>query len=123
MSTQWHFHCSFLVSSSPLFLPYSLQKLTVFLTDIFLQGARYIAIIAGTIACVGTWIKLFAVGPDRFMLLMIGQVLESISYAICYGMLALIPAYWFGTKEISFAGNLPVMGIQVSVEFPPCNHF
>lgn len=74
------------------------------------------AILAGVIACAGAWIKLLSVAPDRFFLLMIGQVLESISFAMCYGMISLIPAMWFGSKEISFVGTLPIISTQVCID-------
>ena len=63
---------------------------------------------------IGALIKAFSVSPDRFYVLMIGQVVIAISAAFTFGLVGYFTARWFGSKEISRAGAMTLLGDQVS---------
>lgn len=61
----------------------------------------------------GAIIKLFSVSPDRFHILMIGQILVAISSVFSSSFVGHFMATWFGNEEISRTGALILFGDQV----------
>lgn len=72
-------------------------------------------IIGATGVTIGTWIKVFSVAPDRFILVLIGQAFPAIFLILTFGLAARFTAVWFGAKEISIAGALALLGDQVNI--------
>lgn len=69
--------------------------------------------IAGGGICVGAWIKLFSVAPDRFYLVLVGQTFEAVFTIFTFSLAARFTAVWFGAHEISRAGAFALVGDQV----------
>jgi len=45
-------------------------------------GLRWIAIVGSGMTCLGAWIKIFSVQPDRFYVILIGQSIVAITQVI-----------------------------------------
>jgi len=45
-------------------------------------GLRWVAIIGSGMTCLGAWIKIFSVQPDRFYVILIGQSIVAITQVI-----------------------------------------
>ena len=71
-------------------------------------------ILAAAGTAVGAVIKCFSVSPDRFYLVMIGQVFEGVFTTFTIGLIGRFTALWFGSQEISLAGALSLLGDQVN---------
>ncbi|KAK4879370.1 hypothetical protein RN001_007516 [Aquatica leii] len=65
--------------------------------------------------CLGAWIKVFSVEPDKFWVLMLGQSIVAASQVFFLGTSAHVAAEWFGCNEVSFACSVGAAGIQVGV--------
>lgn len=70
-------------------------------------------IFVNILTCLGSWLKLFSVVPDRFYVAFIAQTMEAIPAVFTYGLAARFTADWFGIHEISRAGALAIFGDQV----------
>lgn len=68
---------------------------------------------AGAGICLGAWIKLFAVKPDSFSLVLIGQTIEAAAQVLTFGLAGSVTASWFGPNEIAIGGSLALFGDQV----------
>lgn len=72
------------------------------------------AILLGAIGtCIGAWIKVFSIAPDRFMITFIGQTIVAASQAFVLSLPARVAAVWFGQNEVSSACSIGVFGNQV----------
>jgi hypothetical protein len=77
------------------------------------QGLKKSLIVVTLGESIGAIIKIFSVSRDRFYILMIGQGLMSICYSFTFALVGRFTACWFGSKEISRAGALTLLGDQV----------
>ena len=67
-----------------------------------------------TLCMIGSSIKAFSVSPDRFYVLMIGQMFSALSLVFTYSLVGRFSASWFSSEEISTAGALGCVGDQVN---------
>lgn len=77
------------------------------------KGLRVIALLAASINCVGTWIKVASVQPSRFWVTMLGQFTCSFAQVFILGMPSQVASVWFGSDEVSTACAIGVFGNQV----------
>ncbi|ROL47983.1 Feline leukemia virus subgroup C receptor-related protein 2 [Anabarilius grahami] len=76
------------------------------------KGLRVIALLAASINCVGTWIKVASVQPSRFWVTMLGQFTCSFAQVFILGMPSQVASVWFGSDEVSTACAIGVFGNQ-----------
>lgn len=77
------------------------------------KGLRVIALIATTLNCAGTWIKVTSAKPNLFAVTFLGQFCCSLAQVFILGMPAKIASMWFGSNEVSTACSIGVFGNQV----------
>lgn len=77
------------------------------------KGLRVIGLLAASINCVGTWIKVASVQPSRFWVTMLGQFTCSFAQVFILGMPSQVASVWFGSDEVSTACAIGVFGNQV----------
>ncbi|XP_058806733.1 heme transporter FLVCR2-like isoform X2 [Phymastichus coffea] len=82
------------------------------------RGLRFVCVIASASVCLGTWIKYFAIAPDQFSLILIGQCFVGAWQVVCSSLPATLAAVWFGPNEVAtamaLAGSGTVIGVAVS---------
>lgn len=78
------------------------------------KGLRVVALVASSINCLGTWIKVASVKPHLFWVTMLGQFACSFAQVFILGMPSRIASVWFGSGEVSTACSIGVFGNQVS---------
>ncbi|OAF70996.1 Calcium-chelate transporter [Intoshia linei] len=76
-------------------------------------GMRTTAIIATVLNCAGAWLKCLAISPDRYYMLLIGQIVAAIAQAFILGLPARLAAVWFGQNELALATSIGVFGNQI----------
>ncbi|XP_051502207.1 feline leukemia virus subgroup C receptor-related protein 2-like isoform X2 [Myxocyprinus asiaticus] len=79
------------------------------------KGLRVIALVATSINCVGTWIKVASVQPSLFWVTMLGQFVCSFAQVFILGMPSQIASVWFGSDEVSTACAIGVFGNQLGI--------
>jgi len=77
------------------------------------KGLRIVAICGSFLNCLGAWLKVACVSPDRFAVLMFAQTICAIAQIFILGLPAKIAAVWFGPNEVSTATSIGVFGNQV----------
>lgn len=77
------------------------------------KGLRVVALVAASINCAGTWIKVASVQPSLFWVTMLGQFACSFAQVFILGMPSHIASVWFGSDEVSTACAIGVFGNQV----------
>ncbi|KAB0798372.1 hypothetical protein PPYR_09365 [Photinus pyralis] len=78
-------------------------------------GLRVTTLMGMGFTTLGTWIKVGAVSPDRYWVLMLGQVIISISKVVVMPVPPKLAAVWFPAKEVSSACSISVIGIQMGL--------
>ncbi|KAJ8981716.1 hypothetical protein NQ317_003781 [Molorchus minor] len=78
-------------------------------------GLRKSVIIGMVGTCVGSWIKVGAVHPDRFWLAFIGQTVIAFSQVFILSVPAKLAAVWFGPSQVSSACSIGVFGNQLGI--------
>lgn len=81
---------------------------------IFLQGIRVSVIIGVIGTCVGAWMKVVAVHPTRFWLILLSQGVIATFQVLVLPIPPKLAAVWFGTNEIAFACAMAAVAVQVS---------
>ncbi|XP_051579188.1 feline leukemia virus subgroup C receptor-related protein 2-like [Myxocyprinus asiaticus] len=79
------------------------------------KGLRVIALVATSINCVGTWIKVVSVQPSLFWVTMLGQFVCSFAQVFILGMPSQVASVWFGSDEVSTACAIGVFGNQLGI--------
>ncbi|XP_008311129.1 choline/ethanolamine transporter flvcr2b isoform X2 [Cynoglossus semilaevis] len=79
------------------------------------KGLRVIALIATTLNCAGTWIKVTSAKPNLFAVTFLGQFCCSLAQVFILGMPAKIASMWFGSNEVSTACSIGVFGNQLGI--------
>lgn len=77
------------------------------------QGLRVSVIIGMVGTCLGAWIKVASVSPDRFWVTFLGQAIVGFSQIFILSIPARLAAVWFGPQQVSSACSIGVFGNQV----------
>lgn len=86
---------------------------TMFLVDKW--GLRWSALFGSGLTCLGTWVKVFSVQPDRFYVTFIGHSLVAIAQVFVLILPGRLAAQWFDSRQISTATSLGIFGSQLGV--------
>lgn len=78
-------------------------------------GLRWGNIVGCSVACIGSWIKVLSVSPDRFYVTFIGQSLVASIQTLVLMMPGRLAAQWFDSNQVSTATSLSVFGNQMGV--------
>uniref|UniRef100_A0A8C4WWX7 Feline leukemia virus subgroup C cellular receptor family, member 2a n=1 Tax=Eptatretus burgeri TaxID=7764 RepID=A0A8C4WWX7_EPTBU len=99
----------YMVAYLPLILP------VTWLLDT--RGLRVIAVLGSLFNCLGAWIKLGNVRPDRtgFAVTLVGQSVCAVAQVFILGMPCRLASLWFGAREVSTACSIGVFGNQLGV--------
>ncbi|KAK0098548.1 hypothetical protein PV326_007008 [Microctonus aethiopoides] len=71
---------------------------------------RRTAILGSFLICLGSWIKIFSVNPNGFVVTFIGQSLLASSQAIILTVPGRLAAQWFPARQVSLATSFAVFG-------------
>ncbi|KAJ8682012.1 hypothetical protein QAD02_017804, partial [Eretmocerus hayati] len=80
-----------------------------------LVGIRWTLIFGGFLSCLGAWIKSYAVSPDSFWLVLVGQSVVACTQVLMLPIPGRVAAKWFGSNELSTATSIGVFGTQLGV--------
>ncbi|KAL1449231.1 hypothetical protein WDU94_000447 [Cyamophila willieti] len=78
-------------------------------------GIRKSVLIGATFTCLGAWIKLLSLSPDRFWVTFLGQTIVAGSQIFILNIPAQLAATWFGRSEVSTACSVGVFGNQLGI--------
>ncbi|KZC13800.1 Feline leukemia virus subgroup C receptor-related protein 2 [Dufourea novaeangliae] len=78
-------------------------------------GLRWSNIIGCGVSCLGSWIKVLSVSPDRFYVTFIGHSLVAISQITVQTLPGRLAAQWFGPNQVSTATSLSIFGNQMGI--------
>ncbi|XP_046411147.1 uncharacterized MFS-type transporter C09D4.1-like isoform X2 [Neodiprion fabricii] len=84
-----------------------------------LIGLRWSILTGATVTCLGAWIKVFSVSPDRFAVTLIGQTIIFVSKPFIRPLPGLLAAHWFGPKQTAFASTMATCVIKDKPRVPP----
>ncbi|CAG9771186.1 unnamed protein product [Ceutorhynchus assimilis] len=65
--------------------------------------------------CLGAWVKVASVDPDRFLVGFAGQCLVALSQVFVLSVPARLSAVWFGPDQVSSACSIGVFGNQIGI--------
>ncbi|XP_046466707.1 uncharacterized MFS-type transporter C09D4.1-like [Neodiprion pinetum] len=80
-----------------------------------LIGLRWSILAGATVTCLGAWIKVFSVSPDRFVVTLIGQAIIAVSQPFIQPLPGLLTARWFGPEQTALATTIACCGITVGL--------
>ncbi|KYM78165.1 Feline leukemia virus subgroup C receptor-related protein 2 [Atta colombica] len=78
-------------------------------------GLRWTIIIGAGINCLGTWIKMFSIQPDRIYVVFIGQSIVALAQTMILPLPGRLAAQWFPPTQLSTATSLSIFGNQLGV--------
>ncbi|KAK7576443.1 hypothetical protein V9T40_012729 [Parthenolecanium corni] len=78
-------------------------------------GIRISVLLGAVGTCIGAWVKVFSVAPDKFYVTFIGQTIVAISQTFVLSLPARVAAVWFGQNEVSSACSIGVFGNQFGI--------
>ncbi|XP_076632513.1 choline/ethanolamine transporter flvcr2a [Colletes latitarsis] len=78
-------------------------------------GFRWSNIFGCGLSCLGSWIKVFSVNPDRFYVTFIGQSCVAAMQTIVLTLPGRLAAQWFDASEVSTATSLSIFGNQLGI--------
>ncbi|XP_076222861.1 choline/ethanolamine transporter FLVCR2 isoform X3 [Nomia melanderi] len=78
-------------------------------------GLRWTNILGSGICCLGSWIKVLSVSPDRFYVTFIGHSLVATTQTVVQVLPGRIAAQWFDANEVSTATSLIIFGNQMGI--------
>uniref|UniRef100_A0A8D9A8M8 Choline/ethanolamine transporter FLVCR1 n=1 Tax=Cacopsylla melanoneura TaxID=428564 RepID=A0A8D9A8M8_9HEMI len=78
-------------------------------------GIRKSVLIGATFTCLGAWIKILSLSPDRFWVTFLGQTIVACSQIFILNIPAQLAATWFGRSEVSTACSVGVFGNQLGI--------
>ncbi|XP_043524473.1 feline leukemia virus subgroup C receptor-related protein 2-like [Frieseomelitta varia] len=78
-------------------------------------GFRWTNIICCGVTCLGSWVKVLSVSPDRFYVTFIGQSLVATTQTIILTLPGRLAAQWFAGNELSTATSLSIFGTQIGI--------
>lgn len=79
------------------------------------RGLRLTALLGSGLNCAGAWLKCASVGPERFAVTVVAQVICSVAQVFILGLPSRLASVWFGPREVSTACATAVLGNQVSL--------
>lgn len=79
----------------------------------FLQGLRISVLIGAIGTCVGAWMKVVAVHPNRFWLVLLSQCTVAMFQVLVLPVPPKLAAVWFGPNEIALACTIAAVALQV----------
>ncbi|XP_059476348.1 heme transporter FLVCR1 isoform X2 [Neocloeon triangulifer] len=79
------------------------------------KGLRFTTLVGSLGTCVGAWIKVLSVAPDRFWVSFVGQTIVAVSQVFILSVPSRLAAVWFGPKQVSSACAIGVFGNQLGV--------
>ncbi|XP_058808500.1 heme transporter FLVCR2 [Phymastichus coffea] len=86
-------------------------------------GLRYAALLGALGTCVGSWIKVVSVSPNKFWIGFAGHTVVAVSQTFILSVPARLAAVWFGPDQVSSACSIGVFGNQLGIAigflFPP----
>ncbi|XP_065348592.1 heme transporter FLVCR1-like [Cloeon dipterum] len=77
------------------------------------MGLRVSLLLAMGGTCLGAWIKVISVSPDRFWVAMLGQTISALCSSYVLNIQVPLAATWFGPKEVSTACSIGTLGAQI----------
>ncbi|XP_043278899.1 uncharacterized MFS-type transporter C09D4.1-like isoform X2 [Venturia canescens] len=78
-------------------------------------GLRWTTILSCILCCIGSWIKVFSVQPDRFLMTFIGQSFVASTQVFLLTTPGRLAAQWFDSDQISTATSLGLFGNQLGI--------
>lgn len=81
------------------------------------KGLKLTVLLGALFNAIGSVIKCFAVRPDLFLVLMLGQFFCAVSQAFLLSVPARIAALWFGANQVALATSIGVFGNQLGIGF------
>lgn len=78
-------------------------------------GLRLAIILGISGTCLGSWIKVASVAPDRFYVGFLGQSIVALSQVFVLSVPARLAAVWFGAAQVSSACSIGVFGNQLGI--------
>ncbi|XP_050309851.1 uncharacterized MFS-type transporter C09D4.1 isoform X2 [Anthonomus grandis grandis] len=109
VSTQWVNWTSLIYMT--LYIPFIFPG-SFLLEKLGLRLAITIGIL-GT--CLGAWIKVASVSPDRWLVSFAGQTVVALSQVFVLSVPARLAAVWFGPDQVSSACSIGVFGNQIGI--------
>ncbi|XP_046751382.1 feline leukemia virus subgroup C receptor-related protein 2-like [Diprion similis] len=74
-------------------------------------GLRWTCLITTLLTCLGSWIKVFSVSPDQFIVACIGQLVIAVAHVFVLAFPGPLVAFWFGAKETGLATTIVTLGV------------
>ncbi|XP_044754480.1 feline leukemia virus subgroup C receptor-related protein 2-like [Coccinella septempunctata] len=79
------------------------------------NNLKQTAVISTALTAFGNFLKLFAVSPDKFHLIIISQAICGIGQVFMISIPSKVACTWFGAEEVSIACAIGVMGCQIGL--------
>lgn len=76
-------------------------------------GLRVSMILSVVGIAIGAWMKVASIAPERYWVLLLGQIVVSVSVVALMGIPPKLAAVWFGAHEVSSACGIGLAGIQL----------
>ncbi|KAH7953699.1 hypothetical protein HPB49_011493 [Dermacentor silvarum] len=76
-------------------------------------GLRVTVLCGACGSAIGSCIKLFSIGPDRFAIVLIGQAFPALATAFTSAVPARLASAWFKYEEITTASSAGMLGVQL----------
>ncbi|RZC41191.1 feline leukemia virus subgroup C receptor-related protein 2-like [Asbolus verrucosus] len=76
---------------------------------------KIIAIVSSGLTTVGNLIKLLSISPNRFYVVLIGQLLCAVGQVFMLSIPSKLASTWFGAEEVSTACAIAILGTQIGV--------
>ncbi|ESO09470.1 hypothetical protein HELRODRAFT_73519, partial [Helobdella robusta] len=77
------------------------------------KGLHVMGMIGTILNALGAFVKCFAISPERFPVIMLGQSVSAVAQVFILGLPARVAAVWFGSNEVSTATAIGVFGNQI----------
>ncbi|KYN30097.1 PREDICTED: feline leukemia virus subgroup C receptor-related protein 2-like [Trachymyrmex cornetzi] len=78
-------------------------------------GLRWTIIIGAGLNCLGSWIKILSVQPDRLYVVFIGHSIVALAQTLVLPLPGRLAAQWFPSTQLSTATSLGIFGNQVGI--------
>lgn len=78
-------------------------------------GLKWSVVIGSGLGCLGSWVKVLSVSPDRFYVTFIGQSLVAFAQTFVLILPGRLAAQWFSARELSTATSLGIFGCQFGI--------
>ncbi|XP_059477086.1 uncharacterized MFS-type transporter C09D4.1-like [Neocloeon triangulifer] len=77
------------------------------------MGIRVSILLAMGGTCLGSWVKVLSVAPDRFWVTFLGQTIVALSQMYVFSIATPLAATWFGPSQVSTACSIGVTGLML----------